>query len=184
MVKNTKLNVGCGTDHKEGWVNLDISANVGADVVHDIQKLPLPFLDAEFKEILCNDIIEHVEYIPVMRDLHRIMAAGGVLHIRVPHFTSKNNFVDPTHIKLFSIFLFDFFVEDANLHKRHGYKFDTLFSSIAKKRIVFEKTSRVLFYNKYIERIVNKTPRRQWYYESTFLRGIFPAENIEVTLVK
>jgi SAM-dependent methyltransferase len=179
-----KLNLGCGQDYREGWINVDISATVGADVVHDICKLPLPFADNQFDEILCNDILEHVEYTPVLKDLHRILAPGGAVHIRVPHFTSKNNFIDPTHIKQFSIQLFDFFVKDSNLHKRHRYQFEWLFSASPHKKITFEKTARVLFYNKYFEHFVNKTPRRQWHYEVSFLRALFPAENILVTLIK
>lgn len=165
-------------------MNLDISDVVGADVVHDIEKLPLPFPDDTFSEILCNDILEHVEYTPLMKELYRIMAPGGALHIRVPHFTSKNNFVDPTHKKLFSIFLFDFYVKGAGLHQRHGYQFTHLFSSIT-KHITFEKSGGpALFYNKYLERFINKKPARQWYYESSFLRSLFPAENILITLIK
>lgn len=179
-----KLNLGCGTDYKQGWVNLDISPVVGADVVHDLEKLPLPFGDGGFSEIICHDILEHVEYIPLMNELYRVLAPNGRLTIRVPHFTSKNNFIDPTHKKLFSVQLFDFYVKGAGLHKRHGYQFNHLFSSI-ERNITFEKSGgRALFYNKHIERFINKTPYRQWYYESTFLRGLFPAENIIVTLVK
>ncbi len=179
-----KLNLGCGTDYKQGWVNLDISPVIGADVVLDIENLPLPFADGEFSEILCHDILEHIEYIPVMKELHRILAPGGEITIRVPHFTSKNNFVDPTHKKQFSVFLFDFYTKDAVLHKRHGYQFTHLFSRI-RKHISFEKSGGpALFYNKYLERFINKKPGRQWYYESSFMRGLFPAENIIVTLTK
>lgn len=43
-----------------------------------------------------------------MKELYRILKINGVVEIRVPHFTSKNNFIDPTHKKLFSFQLFDF----------------------------------------------------------------------------
>ena len=104
-----KLNLGCGENIKEGWVNLDSAALPGVDVTHDIEKIPFPFKDGEFDEILCRDVLEHVEYIPTLRELHRILKPGGVLRIQVPHFTSRNNFVDPTHRRMFSISTFDFF---------------------------------------------------------------------------
>ncbi len=110
-VSPRKLNLGCGTDIKEGWVNLNIVQLPGVDVVHDIEKLPLPFADNSFDEILCQDILEHVEYIPVLKDIHRILASGGKVHIRVPHFTSRNNFTDPTHKKRFAVTTFDYFAK-------------------------------------------------------------------------
>jgi len=82
-----KLNVGCGRNIKKDWVNLDIANLPGVDVVHDIEKLPLPFDDEQFEEIRCDNVLEHVDYIPVLQDLHRILSAGGHLKIRVPHFT-------------------------------------------------------------------------------------------------
>jgi hypothetical protein len=52
-----KLNLGSGADIRTGWVNLDIGNITGVDIVHDIEKLPLPFDDDRFEEILCNDIL-------------------------------------------------------------------------------------------------------------------------------
>jgi ubiquinone/menaquinone biosynthesis C-methylase UbiE len=82
--------------------------------------VPLPFKNEEFNEILCQDILEHTDYVPILRELHRILKPGGKLIIRVPHFTSRNNFIDPTHKKLFSINTFDFFVKDSSLNQNKG----------------------------------------------------------------
>lgn len=179
-----KLNLGCGQDYREGWVNLDISSTVGADVVHDIEKLPLPFEDDSFEEILCHDILEHVEYLPIMKELYRILAPGGEITIRVPHYTSRNNFIDPTHIKQFSIQLFDYFIADSYLQQRHRYQFDSLFSRAKSRKITFQRSARILFFNRFVEAWVNKNEWRQWFYEATCLHSFFPAENVLVTLVK
>jgi ubiquinone/menaquinone biosynthesis C-methylase UbiE len=179
-----KLNVGCGRDIKNGWTNLD-SANIpGVDVVHDIEKLPLPFPNETFDEILCQDVLEHVEYIPVMKDLHRILRACGKITIRVPHFTSKNNYIDPTHRRRFSVNTFDFFVRESRLGEKRDYYFDFAFSRITSRRITFEKSSRFFFYNKIFERCVNKSLTRQSHFESTCFSRLFPAENIIVELIK
>ncbi len=179
-----KLNLGCGRDIKEGWINLD-SANIpGVDVVHDIEKLPLPFHDEEFNEILAQDILEHVEYIPVLKDIHRILKNGGLLTIRVPHFTSKNNFIDPTHKKRFSINTFDFFVRTTKLGEKREYYFDFMFSEITSRHITFERSSRIFFYNRIIEPLVNHSLKTQQWYESSMLSRLFPAENIIIILVK
>ena len=179
-----KLHLGCGRDIKKGWVNLDLVNLPGVDVVHNIEQLPLPFADGSFDEILCQDILEHVEYIPILKDIYRILAPEGKLHIRVPHFTSRNNYADPTHRKLFSISTFDFFVNKSKIHDRRDYYFDFSFSVITNKHITFERSSRIFFYNRLVEWLMNKTNRLQEIYELTFLSGLFPAQNILVTLVK
>lgn len=184
-----RLNAGCGRDIREGWINLDSARLPGVDVVHDIEKLPLPFGNGEFDEILCNDVLEHVEYIPVLKDLHRILNIGGKLTVRVPHFTSRNNYIDPTHKKQFSINTFDFFAkntltQNSHLEKERLYYFDFAFDRVAIRRITFEKSSRIFFYNKLVEPIINSFPKIQEFYESSFLCWDFPAMNIEIELIK
>jgi SAM-dependent methyltransferase len=184
-----KLNVGCGSDSRPGWVNLDVKALPGVDVVHDLESLPLPFPDGAFDEILCQDVLEHVEYIPILKELHRILKKGGALTIRVPHFTSRNNFVDPTHRKLFSVDTWEFFVSSGSSHMQHiqpvrAYYFDFVFGTIESRHLSFETGRRVFLLNRYVEAAVNRSPQRQTLYESTFLCRLFPAENLTVRLRK
>ena len=183
-MNSDKLNIGCGNNILHGWVNLDISALSGVDVVHDIEKIPLPFSNEQFNEVLCQDILEHVEYVPILRDIYRIMRKGGTLTIRVPHFTSKHNFIDPTHKKMFSINTFDFFVKGSSEQDSRSYYFDFSFSSCRQAKIVFEHDSVVFLLNPLVERLVNYSPRMQRIYESTFLSRLFPACNLLITLVK
>lgn len=164
---------------------MDSAKLPGVDIIHDIEKLPLPFPDEEFDEILAQDVLEHMtDYVPVLRDLHRILKKGSALTIRVPHFTSKNNFIDPTHRRLFSVSTFEFFVKNSPLHKERDYYFNFLFDGIISRRITFEKSSRLFFYNHIAEWLFNLSPRMQSFYESTGLSREFPAENILVTLEK
>lgn len=180
-----KLNLGCGKDIKNGYLNLDKAALPGVDIVCNIEQLPLPFADSSFDEVLCNDVLEHVQYIPILKDIHRILASGGKLHIRVPHFTSKNNAIDPTHIRTFSIETFDFFSQKSRLNREAGYyMFDFSFGSIEKARIDFERSSRFFFYNGFVEKWVNKSKYRQQLYEATGLSRLFPAQNILITFLK
>lgn len=181
-----KLNLGCGNVHKEGWINVDIANLPGVDVVHDIEKLPLPFGDGQFDEIICHDILEHVDYPPVLQDLHRILSPGGTVHIRVPHFTSKNNAIDPTHKRLFSVETFDFFCDGASKATRAGrYMYpDFVFTIATTPHLTFEHSRKFFWYNKLLERWVNKSRNNQQLYESTGLSRLFPAQNIEVTLTK
>jgi ubiquinone/menaquinone biosynthesis C-methylase UbiE len=177
-----KLNLGCGTDIRSGWVNLDSAKLAGVDVVWDVERVPLPFRDAEFDEVLCQDILEHVNYVPILKDLHRILKDSGRITIRVPHFTSKNNYIDPTHKKMFSMRTFDFFTKHSM--KGRGYYFDFAFGHVASARMTFELSSRLFFFNKLARWFFNRNRQTQDFYESTFLSRLFPAQNIIVTLVK
>lgn len=175
-----RLNAGCGRDVREGWVNLDARPLPGVDVIHDLETRPLPFDDSAFEEILARDILEHVEYVPVLKEFHRILCRGGVLRIRVPHFTSENAYVDPTHERFFSIRTFEFFVKDSPFGR--DYYFDFAFESLRLRRISFQKG--VLLYNHLVEPLVNCAERLQNLWESTGASRLFPGENVIVELVK
>jgi SAM-dependent methyltransferase len=176
-----RLNLGCGTDVREGWVNLDIAPLPGVDVVHDLSE-PLPFADASFSEVLARDVLEHLDWIPVLRELHRILRPGGRLSLSSPHFTSPAAWIDPTHRTAFSIDTFEFFVKNGRFGSREYY-FDFSFERIESARIIFHRY-RWQPWNFVVEPLVNRGPRARTYYEETFLSRLFPAANVEVTLVK
>ena len=179
-----RLNLGCGTDIRPGWVNLDIAGLPGVDVVHDINVLPLPFADGSFDEILCNDILEHVDLVPVLKECHRILAPGGRMRIEVPHFTSSNNYVDPTHRNRFSVKTFRFFARDTFEGSRRGsYYFDFSFSSVAFTRLKFVH-GWPYFWNWVVSPLINSRYALQCYYEATGLAYLFPAQNLQIHLVK
>jgi len=176
-----KLNLGCGNDIRPGWINLDISPIEGVDVVHDVRQIPLPFDENTFDFILCQDILEHLEYISLLGDLHRILKPGGQLEIRVPHFSSRNNFVDPTHVKMFSIQTFDFFTPNAPYARSYYFPFH--FEKVSHRKIAFSK-SWVFFINYLIEPFVNCSQRMRVFYEASFFSRLFPCANIIVRLQK
>lgn len=173
------LNLGCGTDIKKGWVNLDCVELPGVDVCHDLEKFPYPFPNDYFDLILARHVLEHLDrFVDAIRELHRILKPGGVLRVIVPHFSSKDAFSDPTHKRCFSVNTFDYFVKG---HSRNYY-FDFQFSYIKKKRIRFQK--RVAYpYNYVLEYLVNANRHLQNLYEGSPLR-VFPAYEVEVEIVK
>ena len=185
MVDARKLNLGCGTDIRPGWVNLDSSREIpGVDVVHDLDHLPLPFADGSFDYILAQDVLEHLaDPVATLKELHRILDRGGRLAIRVPHFTSRNNYIDPTHRNRFAIEWFDFFVNGSRRRRERPYYFGFAFARVASERITFENTSLWTVFNPVFGWFVNLSRRSRVAYESTFLRAA-PADNIVVELEK
>ena len=110
-MNDLKLNLGCGTDYMNGWVNVD-TGNVKCDVKHDIENFPLPFEDSSVIEIKMQHIMEHIsrdKFIPLMRELYRICANGAIINIISPYAGSDNFWTDPTHKLPLTIRTFDYF---------------------------------------------------------------------------
>jgi SAM-dependent methyltransferase len=161
-----KLNIGCGRVHREGAVNLDISPDVGADVVHDLNTLPWPFQDGQFEQIYAYDVLEHVNDVPrVLEEIHRVSQPGALLHVTVPHFSSANAFTDLTHRHYFSWRSFDpYFAGDAlDFYSRARFR---------------RKSTRISFYagivNRLVFRLANRWPERYerrwaWMFPAWFL---------------
>jgi SAM-dependent methyltransferase len=184
MVDARKLNLGCGTDIRPGWVNLDSSREIpGVDVVHDLDGLPLPFADGSFDYILAQDVLEHLaDPVATLKELHRILDRGGRLAIRVPHFTSRNNYIDPTHRNRFAIEWFDHFVSGSRRRRERPYYFSFAFARVVAERITFEFTPSTALHPIY-GWFVNLSRRSRVAYERTILRAV-PADNIVVELEK
>lgn len=178
-----KLNLGCGNDIRADYVNLDCAALEGVEVVHDLDLLPLPFEEARFSEILCLDVFEHIDYIPLLKECLRILKPGGRLVIEVPHFSSNNNYVDPTHRNRFSVKTFNFFVEGTYERGQRSYYFDFSFSRIVERRLVFIRTL-TQPWNWPVGWAMNLSPKIQQYYEATGLVSLFPTQNLRVILEK
>lgn len=177
------LNLGCGTDIRAGFVNLDVAQLPGVDVVFDLSSgAPLPFEAGRFGHIVAKDILEHLDPPVVLRELHRILRPGGTLEVTSPHFTSRALPLDPTHKTGFSIDTLRFFVA-GDLYAPRSYYFDFHFTRVERARIVFHRY-RSQPWNYVVEALVNRSHAGQAYYEETGLSRLFPASNIEVTLIR
>ena len=107
------LNLGSGRRKIGGAVNVDISDQVDADVVHDLSVMPWPLPSDTFREVHAQDVVEHLsDTVRVMEEIYRVCRNGARVHITVPHFSSANAYTDPTHRRLFSYFSFDYFDAD------------------------------------------------------------------------
>ncbi len=111
------LNIGCGKTKIQGQVGVDrVKIDNFVDVVHDLDIIPYPFPDNYADEIHMYHVLEHLHTpIKKMEELHRILKPGGILYLRVPHFSSMGAFTDITHVRPFGYTSFDCFLE-GNYH--------------------------------------------------------------------
>jgi len=83
-----KLNLGCGGDVREGYLNIDVRKTHPKVLLLDLEKEMLTsFPDGSVEEILARDFLEHLSWRVVeafLRDCHRVLKAGGRMYIQVP----------------------------------------------------------------------------------------------------
>lgn len=97
-----KLNLGCGHNKMEGFVNVDRAHS--PDVVHDLETFPWPWPDSSVEEIRANHVLEHLGkdaevFIGVMKEMYRVCKAGAKVEIVVPHPRHDDFLNDPTHVR-------------------------------------------------------------------------------------
>lgn len=122
-----KLNIGCGRNlfpSADGWLNLDISPDVGADLVHDLRQ-PLPFPESSFDELHMSHVLEHFPHpLPIMEELWRVAKPGAKLLVKVPYGSSDIAFEDPTHYRQYFVNSFMYFGQPAYAAADYGYRGD------------------------------------------------------------
>lgn len=105
------LDIGCSTKKLPGYVGMDIRANIGVDVVHDIENSPWPFDSESFDYLNASHVLEHLKpwkLMDIMNEAWRVTSIGGLFSIATP-FGPAYAF-DPTHCILFqesSFYYFD-----------------------------------------------------------------------------
>lgn len=84
--RGRKIHIGCGTDILEGYINIDSSPDVGADLLLDASRLN-HFPDACVDTIESYHFLEHLDYyfaIKTLQHFYRMLTHGGVLLIELP----------------------------------------------------------------------------------------------------
>ena len=138
---------------------LDKQKIVGNEVVHDLEKTPLPFKKGTFDVVFSHAVLEHVLNISnLFEDIHRILKPGGKLISYVPHYAGLSS-VHFLHRNYFSADCLNFFSPDnPDFNFESKIRFKTV-----RRRITFAP----IF--KWFEYIVNINDNTRRVYEGTFL---------------
>jgi predicted SAM-dependent methyltransferase len=133
-----KLNVGCGKDLRDGWINLNDTYVHGMDdddLVgrveegwtiwrHAISGAGLPTAPA-YEEILCSHVLEHLrDSLAAMEALWVVAEPGCNLTIRCPHGASDDAWEDQTHVRAYFPTSFLTFGQPYYWRADYGYKGD------------------------------------------------------------
>jgi SAM-dependent methyltransferase len=131
MNGSSKLNLGAGKDIRRDYVNHDIADIEGIDCVYDLNKIPWPWVENRFDEIVALDVLEHLEeFFPVMEEMHRILKAGGIVKIKVPYWNSSFCHIDPTHKQTIHEMTFHFMDPNKEICQTRDYYTDARFNII------------------------------------------------------
>ena len=89
-----KLHLGCGSDVRPGWVNLDLApAHLEPTpnalfIAYDL-RLDLPLRDNCCRLVYSSHFLEHLDLhhgVQMLRECHRVLRPGGVLRLCLPNF--------------------------------------------------------------------------------------------------
>lgn len=107
-----KLDLGCGKNKHEGYIGVDKENFDGVDVVHDLNDFSWPFGDDSTSEVLCHNVLEHLES-PwrAVKEIIRICRPGARIHVRFPFPEHPNAWKDPEHKYTFTPQWFEQFDE-------------------------------------------------------------------------
>ena len=99
-----KLNMGCGNNKLDGWLNVDMFPECSPDVVCDLESLPWPWPDDFAEQVLFSHSLEHLgrdprTFLGIIKELYRVCRDGAQVQIVVPHPRHDHFIHDPTHVR-------------------------------------------------------------------------------------
>ncbi len=122
MILNTgpiKIDIGCGSKKREGFIGVDQFALPGVDVVCDLASGRWPWGDGTVSEAYCSHFLEHLtnlggkwERVHFFNELYRVLQTGAKATLILPHWASTLYYGDPTHKEPFSEFGFNYLLRD------------------------------------------------------------------------
>jgi predicted SAM-dependent methyltransferase len=156
----TKLDLGCGSSKREGFLGVDSLQLPGVDIVHNLTQFPYPFEDNSIEEIWMDNVLEHLPNpLRVMEELHRICKNGARVNIAVPYFRSFYSAIDPTHVNFFGVWWFKYFDPAHPFH--HKYQYSQAKFQIEKMEFDREfKKDKMGFFHKRLIKFAEKHPEK------------------------
>ena len=82
-----KLNLGCGSDVKDGWQNYDMFPIDDRVKTINLNNIPFKFKDDSVDYILISHVFEHlmINRLDFLLEIERVLKPGGIIEIKVPY---------------------------------------------------------------------------------------------------
>jgi tetratricopeptide (TPR) repeat protein len=98
-----KLNLGCGQNLLQGYINVDKFGD--PDVCCDLEIFPWIWEDNSIDEIFLNHVLEHLgsnteTYLRIIKELYRVCRPNALIYVNVPHPRHDDFLNDPTHVRV------------------------------------------------------------------------------------
>ncbi|NBP70647.1 MAG: glycosyltransferase [Cytophagia bacterium] len=91
-----KLDLCGGHNPPKGYISIDLEKS---DIVHNLDVAPWPVPDNSVGIVRASDALEHLkDKVQTMKEIHRILAPGGMLLSHTPSTDGRGAFQDPTHV--------------------------------------------------------------------------------------
>jgi len=184
--KALRLSLGAGGADPDGRYCVDLLELPGIDIVADLNR-PLDQLpDNCATEIVTSHTLEHVQnFMPLMAEIHRIVAPGGRISIVVPHFSSGLAYSDPTHVRFFGLYSMHYFADSADQPATRSVPnfYSPIRFRVERADIVFYDWGTFVqrWFGKFMTRFWNKSMKRRHFYESR-LAYFYPADELHYVL--
>lgn len=115
MVSIKVLDLGSGqfpykAEENEIVTHVDFRSETVPDIVHDLSEYPYPLEESSYDVVYASHILEHLpDNIRFMEEVYRICKHDGKVIIRVPHFSGRSAWCDPTHLRAYSYYQFYYY---------------------------------------------------------------------------
>lgn len=98
MTSPSRIEIGCGNAKREGFFGIDVAQGSSADLIHNVESLPLPFPDNSVDYIYSSHSLEHMHEFPfVFRELFRVCKHGATMELWTPYGKSDDGLLFGHH---------------------------------------------------------------------------------------
>ena len=180
------VDLGCGDKAEpfavDGRIGIDLVDLDHVDIVADLEA-GLAFLpDASVDKIHARSLFEHINNFDLLlTEIIRVLKSDGICHLMVPHFSNPYHYSDPTHVRFFGLYSFNYYSQKQRDYRRRVPTFYTGSRlEIISLRLRFRSPFRGRkWWKRLHEKLFNLNPWMQEFYEEN-LCYLFPCYGIVI----